>query len=110
MNAVDCGKMADVFEKAALLIQRVGWWDGQGDSGCKHCAVTAIDEVETDPSIRMTVIGVLRSYLGTPSVARWSDAAGQDVVVAALLQAAKEIRSELEVPNDMVSDGSNIET
>jgi hypothetical protein len=74
--------------KAAALIERDGWWDGKGNPGPTHCAVTALRDIGFSEVAYLE----LKTFLGIvgEELADWNDSQPDGAHVIAAMRACAE--------------------
>jgi hypothetical protein len=82
---------ADVLNQAADLIEREGWWNGQGfmpegPEPHKRCAVMAIDDLSYHGDVTEELLDRVRLRLGCQSIADWNDRQPDGATVCAALR------------------------
>ena len=95
IRAVDPMTTADVLNRAADLIDTMGWFhfpSGMTPDASTLCAVEAISLAAPGPEY-VVALDAFKDYLGTPNVMRWNDAYGRtaDEVITALRAAAQAV-------------------
>ena len=78
----------DVLRQAADLIERNGWWNGNGPAGETNCVMSAFGYVSLDMS--RSAERALKQFLGVPALVAWNDAQQNGAVVIAALRACAD--------------------
>lgn len=83
-----------VLVAAADLIDRCGWWNGEGPEGDRHCAAMAIAAVtECGPvgdAACVAASDAFNRFIKEPDMARWNDRQPNGEAVIAALRACAD--------------------